>query len=72
MAVNDGVELPVQVASEMVPLIRSGKLKPSSIVSLIVDIEKTPECYAHFDRREETKVEIRMYYLCAPGVTRAR
>lgn len=62
------VELPLQAASEMVPLIRTGKPRPSYIVSSIFDIEKAPECYARFDRREETKMVIRMQYLCTPGV----
>jgi threonine dehydrogenase-like Zn-dependent dehydrogenase len=59
ISVDGGVVLPLQVASELVPLVRSGKAKPSFIVSSIIDIEEAPEYYARFSRREETKVVIR-------------
>ena len=59
IAVDGGVVLPLQVASELVPLIESGKAKPSFIVSSIIDIEEAPEYYARFSKREETKVVIR-------------
>jgi threonine dehydrogenase-like Zn-dependent dehydrogenase len=60
IAVDGGVVLPLQVASELVPLITSGKAKPSFIVSSIIDIEEAPEYYARFSRHEETKVVIRL------------
>jgi threonine dehydrogenase-like Zn-dependent dehydrogenase len=59
IAVNGGVVLPLQVASELVPLITSGIAKPSFIVSSVIDIEDAPEYYARFNRREETKVVIK-------------
>lgn len=60
IAVDGGVVLPLQVASELVPLIRSGRAKPSFVVSSVIDIEDAPEYYARFSRREETKVVIRL------------
>lgn len=61
IAVDGGIVLPLQqVAAELVPLVRSGKAKPSFIVSSIIDIEEAPEYYARFSRREETKVVIRL------------
>ena len=60
IAVDGGVVLPLQAASELVPVVRSGKTKPSFIVSSIIDIEDAPECYACFSRREESKVVIRL------------
>lgn len=59
IAITGSVVLPLQVASEVVPLVRSGRAKPSFIVSSVIDIEEAPEYYARFDRREETKVVIR-------------
>ena len=60
IAVNGGVVLPLQVASELVPLVRSDKAKPSFIISSIINIEEAPEYYARFSGREETKVVIRL------------
>jgi threonine dehydrogenase-like Zn-dependent dehydrogenase len=60
IAVDGGVVLPLQVASELVPLITSGKAKPSFIVSSVIDIEEAPEYYARFSRHEESKVVIRL------------
>ncbi len=60
IAVDGGIVLPLQVAPELVPLIRSGRATPSFIVSSIIDIEEAPEYYARFSRREETKVVIRL------------
>jgi threonine dehydrogenase-like Zn-dependent dehydrogenase len=60
IAVDGGVVLPLQVASELVPLVASGRAKPSFIVSSVIDIEEAPEYYARFSRREETKVVIRL------------
>jgi threonine dehydrogenase-like Zn-dependent dehydrogenase len=61
IAINGGIVLPLQgVASELVPLITSGRAHPSFIVSSIIDIEEAPEYYARFSRREETKVVIRL------------
>ncbi|CAN9308025.1 unnamed protein product [Alternaria alternata] len=61
IAINGGIVLPLQgVASELVPLITSGRAHPSFIVSSIIDIEDAPEYYARFSRREETKVVIRL------------
>lgn len=59
IAVRGGIVLPLQVASELVPLVASGRAKPSFIVSSVIDIEEAPEYYARFSRREETKVIIR-------------
>lgn len=59
IAVDGGIVLPLQMASELVPLVRSGRAKPSFIVSSVIDIEEAPEYYARFSRREETKVVIR-------------
>lgn len=60
IAVRGGVVLPLQVASELVPLISSGKAKPNFVVSSIIDIEEAPEYYARFSRHEESKVVIRL------------
>jgi threonine dehydrogenase-like Zn-dependent dehydrogenase len=61
IAINGGIVLPLQgVASELVPLIASGRAHPSFIVSSIIDIEDAPEYYTRFSRREETKVVIRL------------
>lgn len=60
ISVNGGVVLPLQVASELVPLITSGQAHPSFIISSIIDIEEAPEYYARFNRREESKVVIRL------------
>ncbi|KAJ4142814.1 hypothetical protein NW754_010253 [Fusarium falciforme] len=59
ISVTAGVVLPLQVASELVPLITSGKASPSFIVSSVIDIEDAPEYYTRFSRRQETKVVIR-------------
>ncbi|KAH6616279.1 alcohol dehydrogenase [Boeremia exigua] len=59
LTIEGGVVLPLQVASELVPLVRSGRATPSFIVSSVIGIEEAPEYYARFDRREETKVVIR-------------
>jgi threonine dehydrogenase-like Zn-dependent dehydrogenase len=61
ISINGGIVLPPQdVASELVPLITSGRACPSFIVSSIIDIEEAPEYYAWFSRREEMKVVIRL------------
>jgi threonine dehydrogenase-like Zn-dependent dehydrogenase len=59
IAINGGIVLPLQVASELVPLVTSGVAKPSFIISSLIDIEDAPEYYERFSRREETKVVIR-------------
>ncbi|KAH7039473.1 alcohol dehydrogenase [Macrophomina phaseolina] len=58
IAINGGIVLPLQVASELVPLITAGIAHPSFIVSSVIGIEEAPEYYARFSRREETKVVI--------------
>lgn len=60
IVVNGGVVLPLQVASELIALITSGKANPSFIVSSIIDIDDAPEYYARFNRRKEAKVVIRL------------
>ncbi|KAJ3543583.1 hypothetical protein NM208_g2303 [Fusarium decemcellulare] len=61
LQVQGGVVLPLQgVAQELVPLVASGKAKPSFIVSSIIELEDAPEYYARFNRHEETKVVIRL------------
>ncbi|KAJ9634509.1 hypothetical protein H2199_008966 [Coniosporium tulheliwenetii] len=60
ISVNGGIVLPLQVASELMPLITSGQAHPSFIISSIIDIEEAPEYYARFNRREESKVVIRL------------
>ncbi|KAI0098993.1 alcohol dehydrogenase [Hypoxylon sp. NC0597] len=57
--VNGGIVLPLQVAHELIPLVASGKAKPSFIISSLIDIEQAPEYYARFNRREESKVVIK-------------
>jgi threonine dehydrogenase-like Zn-dependent dehydrogenase len=59
ITINGGIVLPLQVVSELVPLVTSGQAQPSFIVSSVIDIEDAPEYYARFSRREETKVFIR-------------
>ena len=59
ISVMGGIVLPLQIASELVPLIASGQAHPSFIVSSVIDIEEAPEYFARFSRREETKVVIR-------------
>lgn len=54
--VNGGVVLPLELAGEIVPLIREGRAKTSFIFSAVIGIEEAPEYYARFDRREESKV----------------
>ncbi|KAF2124266.1 GroES-like protein [Dothidotthia symphoricarpi CBS 119687] len=58
--VHGGVVIPLEVASEILPLIISGRAKPSFIVSSIIGIEEVPEYFARFSRHEETKVVIRL------------
>lgn len=61
LRVQGGVVLPLQgVAQELVPLVASGKAKPSFVVSSIIDLEEAPEYYSRFNRHEETKVVIRL------------
>lgn len=61
LTVQGGVVLPLQgVAQELVPLVASGKAKPSFIVSSIIDLEEAPEYYSRFNRHEETKVVIQL------------
>ncbi len=57
-SVRGGVSSPLDVGTEMLNLIVSGKVHPGSIVSAVIGIEDAPEYYARFDRREETKVVI--------------
>jgi threonine dehydrogenase-like Zn-dependent dehydrogenase len=59
ISTNGAIVLPLQIASELVPLITSGKAHPSFIVSSIINIEDAPEYYARFERHEESKVVIR-------------
>ncbi|KAL4914951.1 GroES-like protein [Aspergillus aurantiobrunneus] len=58
VSVNGGIVLPLQVAGEIVPLIRSGEARPSFIVSSVIGIEEAPEYFGRFNRTEETKVVI--------------
>ncbi|KAL2833903.1 hypothetical protein BDW59DRAFT_179519 [Aspergillus cavernicola] len=58
VSVNGGVVLPLQVASEIVPLIRSGEAHPSFIVSSVIGVEEAPEYFERFNRTQETKVVI--------------
>jgi threonine dehydrogenase-like Zn-dependent dehydrogenase len=60
ISVMGGIVLPLQVASELVPLISSGRARPSFIVSSVIDIEEAPTYFARFSRHEETKVVIRL------------
>ncbi|EOD51591.1 putative alcohol dehydrogenase protein [Neofusicoccum parvum UCRNP2] len=60
ISINGGVVLPLQVSSELVPLVTAGIAHPSFIISSVIDIEEAPEYYARFSRREETKVVIRL------------
>ncbi|KAL3483503.1 GroES-like protein [Aspergillus germanicus] len=60
VSVDGGVVLPLQVASELVPLVESGIAHPSFIVSSVVGIEEAPEYYRRFNEYEESKVVIRM------------
>ncbi|KAJ9144596.1 alcohol dehydrogenase -like domain-containing protein [Pleurostoma richardsiae] len=48
----------LDVATELVQLIASGKARPSFIVSSEIGIEQAPEYYERFDRHEEVKVLI--------------
>jgi threonine dehydrogenase-like Zn-dependent dehydrogenase len=59
IAINGGIVLPLQVASEHVPLVTSGQAHPSFIVSSVIDIEDAPEYYARFSRRKESKAVIK-------------
>lgn len=56
--VNGGIVLPLQVAQELIPLIESGRAKPSFIISSLIDIEEAPEYFARFSAHEESKVVI--------------
>ncbi|KAH8896430.1 alcohol dehydrogenase [Thozetella sp. PMI_491] len=58
IAIDGGIALPLQYAAEIVPLISSGRAKPSFIISSIISIEEAPEYYARFERHEESKVVI--------------
>ncbi|KAL4934240.1 uncharacterized protein BDV17DRAFT_285964 [Aspergillus undulatus] len=58
LIIKGGVVLPLQVASEIVPLIESGQAHPSFIVSQVISIEEAPEYYGRFNRTEESKVVI--------------
>lgn len=57
-SVRGGVSAPLGLGTEMLNLIAAGKVRPSSIVSAVIDIEQAPEYYARFSRRQETKVVI--------------
>ncbi|KAL4901006.1 hypothetical protein BDW74DRAFT_182339 [Aspergillus multicolor] len=58
VSVNGGIVLPLQVASEIVPLINSGQVHPGFIVSSVIGIEEAPEYFGRFERAEESKVVI--------------
>lgn len=58
------------VASELVPLTRSGRAERSFFISSIVDIEKAPAYHARDDKRGKTKVVIRIYDLGALNLER--
>ncbi|EQB56329.1 alcohol dehydrogenase GroES-like domain-containing protein [Colletotrichum gloeosporioides Cg-14] len=57
-SVRGGVSSPLSLGTEMLNIIGSGKVRPSSIVSAVIGIEQAPEYYERFSRREETKVVI--------------
>ncbi|KAJ3544733.1 hypothetical protein NM208_g2902 [Fusarium decemcellulare] len=59
LATVGGLSLPLETASELLPLISAGRVDPSFVVSSTIDIEQAPEYYSRFDRHEETKVVIR-------------
>ncbi|KAK5069114.1 hypothetical protein LTR64_008784 [Lithohypha guttulata] len=61
LTIDGGVVLPLQIASEIVPLVASGRLRPSLIVSSIIDIEDAPEYYRRFNNHDETKVVIQFH-----------
>ncbi|KAI8725710.1 PKS-ER domain-containing protein [Fusarium sp. LHS14.1] len=61
-SVRGGISAPLALGTEMLNLISAGKVRPSSIVSAVIDIEQAPEYYARFDRRQETKVVIEFPY----------
>ncbi|KZL64082.1 alcohol dehydrogenase protein [Colletotrichum incanum] len=60
IAIDGGIVLPLQVASELVPLVTTGKARPSFIVSSVIGIDDAHEYYRLFDRREESKVVIKL------------
>lgn len=61
-SVRGGVAAPLDVGTEMLNLISTGKIHPGSIVSAVIDIEDAPKYYERFSRREETKVVIDFPY----------
>ncbi|KAI1132416.1 alcohol dehydrogenase [Nemania abortiva] len=61
VAINGGIALPLDgIAQELIPLIQSGRARPSYIISAIIDIEDAPEYYTRFNDHLETKVVIRL------------
>ncbi|KAF2655244.1 GroES-like protein [Lophiostoma macrostomum CBS 122681] len=60
ISVYGGIVLPLQIVSELLPLIASGQAHPNFIISSVIDIEEAPEYYARFSRREESMVVIRL------------
>ncbi|KAL4956292.1 hypothetical protein BDW69DRAFT_203417 [Aspergillus filifer] len=58
VSINGGIVLPLEVASELIPLIESGQAHPSFIVSSTIGLEEAPEYYGRFNRTEESKVVI--------------
>ncbi|KAF4965408.1 hypothetical protein FSARC_6786 [Fusarium sarcochroum] len=54
-----GLSLPLERASQLLPLIAAGSVNPSFVVSSTIDIEQASEYYRRFDKHEETKVIIR-------------
>ncbi|KAJ4332253.1 hypothetical protein N0V95_009708 [Ascochyta clinopodiicola] len=61
IAINGGIVLPLQgITAELVPLITSGRARPSFIVSSVIGIEEAPKYFRRFSNREETKVVIKI------------
>ncbi|KAF4823410.1 putative zinc-type alcohol dehydrogenase-like protein YbdR [Colletotrichum siamense] len=61
VTIGGGIALPLDgIAQELIPLIESGRAKPSYIISAVIDIEDAPEYYTRFNNHEETKVVIRL------------
>jgi threonine dehydrogenase-like Zn-dependent dehydrogenase len=59
LSLEGGGVLPLQVASQLVPLVVSGRATPSFIVSSVIGIEEAPQYYARYNSLLETKVVIR-------------
>lgn len=58
-SVRGGISSPLSLGTEMLNLISTGKVHPSSIVSSVISIEQAPEYYQRFSRHQEIKVVIR-------------